>query len=410
MRYSLPIAILALLGWIIFGGFWQNTNCCGFAGPPLSIKDGATNVAYHANNFIFDRSAAALDLSGAGVKPEVGKLAAYLKSNPKKAVTLTGWYGSDEKNNTKFENLGLGRAGALKNYLVGLGVPAAQILTGGALKNKLNFDKDKLYGGIGYGFSTITSGRSISIKDAAAFSAGTDDNFIFANAGYEYKTPLSSRLKAEFGRTAEYLKKNAKRSLKITGLYSKDEKNTSLLPTLGEARANNIKSLLTGMGVSATQIEIGSRMVANLALNDAKEIINGANYTFFDTPVKSDNRLAEVEKRLKAKPMILYFATNAENLNLSAEQRQYFSDLIYYLDNKKGAKAFSTGHTDSRGDRDLNTRLGRKRAEFVQHYLSRNGISTAQTQAASKGPDQPVSTNDTSEGRQKNRRVEITVN
>jgi len=409
MKYSIPFLFLLLLGWIFLGGFWQNSVCC-FAGPPLSIKDGATGVAYHANNLIFGRSGNALDLSGAGVKPEVGKLAAYLKKNPSKAVTLTGKYASDEKNTTSFENLGFGRADALKKYLVGLGVPAAQVLTASSLTKGLSFDdNNKLYGGMGYAFSEIAGGRSISIKDAAAFSAGTNDNFLFAQSGFEHKAPVSAKLKAELGKTAEYLKKNGNRSLKITGLYGKDEKNGSILKTLGHARANNIKGYLTSLGAPSNQIDIDARILPTIAFTDAKELVGGADYTFYDTPTTND-RLAEVEKRLKAKPLILYFATNSENITLNEQQRAYFSDLIYYLDNKTGAKAFATGHTDNRGDDSQNRRLGRKRAEFVQSYLAKNGISTAKTQAVSKGPDQPVDTNETPEGRQKNRRVEITVN
>lgn len=409
MRYSIPFLFAVLIGWIVLGGFLQSSTCCSiFAGPALSIKDGATTIASNAKNLIFGVSGNAMDVTNEGVKPSLAKLAAYLNENPTKAVTLTGFYGASEKNNTSFENLGLGRADEMKKYLIGLGVPATQLLTGSAKKGNLAFDDNKLYGGMGYAFSELTGSRGISIRDAAAFSAGTDDNFVFGESSYEYKKPISGAINVEFGKTAEYLKKNANRSLRITGLYGKDEKNSGIYDNLGLSRANNIKGLLVSMGVAASQIELDGKILPTIAFNDAKEFVGGATYAFFDTP-NNENRLAEVEKRLRAKPMILYFATNSQDISLSAEQRSYFSDLSYYLDNKKGGKAIATGHTDDRGDHSQNTRLGRKRAEFVQTYLAKNGISTSKTQATSKGPDAPVATNDTPEGRQKNRRVEITI-
>lgn len=66
------------------------------------------------------------------------------------------------------------------------------------------------------------------------------------------------------------------------------------------------------------------------------------------------------------------------------------------------------GHTDSRGSDELNTRLSRERAEAVQDYFIRNaGIEPARLVADGFASRQPVSTNSTDVGRQRNRRVEI---
>ena len=66
------------------------------------------------------------------------------------------------------------------------------------------------------------------------------------------------------------------------------------------------------------------------------------------------------------------------------------------------------GHTDSRGSDDINMPLSEKRAVSVERYLIENGgLPDDRIQTAGYGPRNPVATNETEDGRQKNRRVEI---
>ena len=66
-----------------------------------------------------------------------------------------------------------------------------------------------------------------------------------------------------------------------------------------------------------------------------------------------------------------------------------------------------SGHTDSRGARDYNIKLSQDRAEAVRRYLVEKGVEAGRLVAKGYGPDQPIDTNDTAEGRQKNRRTEF---
>jgi outer membrane protein OmpA-like peptidoglycan-associated protein len=68
------------------------------------------------------------------------------------------------------------------------------------------------------------------------------------------------------------------------------------------------------------------------------------------------------------------------------------------------------GHTDSRGSSDQNHELSLLRAREVRGYLISQGIPTSSIQAAGIGEERPVASNDTTEGRATNRRVEIVVN
>lgn len=65
------------------------------------------------------------------------------------------------------------------------------------------------------------------------------------------------------------------------------------------------------------------------------------------------------------------------------------------------------GHTDSVGPEDYNQRLGQRRAEAVRGYLVSKGLSSSRLTARSYGETRPVASNDTDEGRQTNRRVEL---
>lgn len=67
------------------------------------------------------------------------------------------------------------------------------------------------------------------------------------------------------------------------------------------------------------------------------------------------------------------------------------------------------GHTDSTGARAYNMTLSERRAGSVVSYLSGRGIARERMIAVGAGPDHPVDTNETAEGRAQNRRVEITI-
>ena len=65
------------------------------------------------------------------------------------------------------------------------------------------------------------------------------------------------------------------------------------------------------------------------------------------------------------------------------------------------------GHTDSRGSHEYNVGLSQKRAESVKAYLESKGIDGARMVPKGYGPDQPIATNDTAQGRASNRRVAL---
>ncbi|HAE34451.1 MAG TPA: hypothetical protein DCG22_01565 [Bacteroidetes bacterium] len=67
------------------------------------------------------------------------------------------------------------------------------------------------------------------------------------------------------------------------------------------------------------------------------------------------------------------------------------------------------GHTDSRGGAGYNRALSKRRAASVVKWLTKNGIDKSRLTSKGFGPDKPIDTNDTPEGRQNNRRVEFHI-
>lgn len=68
------------------------------------------------------------------------------------------------------------------------------------------------------------------------------------------------------------------------------------------------------------------------------------------------------------------------------------------------------GHTDSVGTDDFNQQLSERRADSVRDFLAEQGVPASSITAHGFGKTQPVATNDTADGRQRNRRVELVVN
>jgi OmpA family len=68
------------------------------------------------------------------------------------------------------------------------------------------------------------------------------------------------------------------------------------------------------------------------------------------------------------------------------------------------------GHTDSVGGDAFNVHLSEQRANSVRDFLGEQGVSLSSITAQGFGKAEPVAANDTAEGRQRNRRVEIVVN
>lgn len=103
----------------------------------------------------------------------------------------------------------------------------------------------------------------------------------------------------------------------------------------------------------------------------------------------------------------LHFATNKTRILSRSEQA--LQDLYMYLARNPQVRIKIVGHTDSVGKDEANQKLSDGRANEVMKDLIERGIAPDRLQAEGRGETQPIDTNDTEEGRQNNRRVEIEI-
>jgi OmpA-OmpF porin, OOP family len=102
----------------------------------------------------------------------------------------------------------------------------------------------------------------------------------------------------------------------------------------------------------------------------------------------------------------IYFDTDKSELK--PESKPALEEIAKLLAQNPGFKLKVVGHTDMTGSLDANMKLSQARAEaVVQALVTRNGVAPSRLKGYGVGPLSPVATNDTDEGRAKNRRVEL---
>jgi NitT/TauT family transport system substrate-binding protein len=104
----------------------------------------------------------------------------------------------------------------------------------------------------------------------------------------------------------------------------------------------------------------------------------------------------------------IYFETNSAAM--SPDSRAVVDEIGSFMRAYENTIVDIDGNTDSTGSRDVNMTLSKQRADAVKSYLmTKYGYPTARMRTAGNGPDKPIDSNDTPEGREKNRRTDIKV-
>ena len=102
----------------------------------------------------------------------------------------------------------------------------------------------------------------------------------------------------------------------------------------------------------------------------------------------------------------VYFDTGKSTIK--PESAQAIEEIAKLLKGDPGLKVHVVGHTDNVGGRDANIKLSQARGEAVlQALVSDHGIAATRLSSYGCGPFAPVASNDSEEGRAKNRRVEL---
>jgi outer membrane protein OmpA-like peptidoglycan-associated protein len=95
--------------------------------------------------------------------------------------------------------------------------------------------------------------------------------------------------------------------------------------------------------------------------------------------------------------------------DLKATATGNLNKLVTFLNTYPNRTVVVEGYTDSVGSDDYNQGLSERRADGVKSYLVRRGVGSERLTALGKGKSDPVAGNDSADGRQQNRRVEVVI-
>ena len=242
-------------------------------------------------------------------------------------------------------------------------------------------------------------------------SVENNEGILFGRDGSQPVVP--STADSAFRQVNHYLADHPNEALYITGWYDDSEENTTLLKNLGLARAEAVKRRLVADGIAGRQIGTAGRSSIDLTfLGDT--LYSGLTFRIRDElpgnrQIIHPDTLASLENRLKTKAPTLYFRMGSTSLIVGDTLKRYLQDAQNYLMVYPDRAIVLVGHTDNVGNAEKNIVYGQERADFTKDMLSDLGINPEQIKTRSEGESQPIASNDTREGRSKNRRVEIEI-
>lgn len=136
----------------------------------------------------------------------------------------------------------------------------------------------------------------------------------------------------------------------------------------------------------------------SILLADAKTLVD---------PYHLDIELEPIEVGAKMNLYSIYFETDSFAILPRSEPE--LQTLVAFLKNNSDLKIEIQGHTDNSGTPERNLQLSELRAKSVANYLVKNGIAINRLHSKGYGEQQPVATNETTEGRSLNRRTTIKI-
>lgn len=181
-----------------------------------------------------------------------------------------------------------------------------------------------------------------------------------------------------------------------------------------------------------------SDYVQKLITNDLKQVKNGeldisGNNLIIRGDVDSDNLRQQIPSTMASNLNPTYqirnalqVATNEQQLldrtlanrtvefesgsaTLTTKGAQLLDEMLAAIKQLNNRQFMIIGHTDNVGNPKTNQTLSLSRAETVKQYFVQHGLDAKTLQTQGKGPQEPIATNDTPEGRARNRRIEFRV-
>lgn len=163
---------------------------------------------------------------------------------------------------------------------------------------------------------------------------------------------------------------------------------------LGNGKNSELGAILGGVIGGVTGGVIGNKM--DKQAREIKEALPGAEVERVGEGIK----LTLGENAVR-------FSTNKSTLTTTAKTN--LNKLVPVFKDYGNTNIVIYGYTDSTGKVEYNQTLSAKRASSVKQYLTSKGVNVARVKTKGLGINDPIASNETAEGRSKNRRVEFAI-
>lgn len=454
-------AFLVLLIWLTFGAWFYTCkvkNLCYNLSDnrvvaktdvveeinPADLKKAYSSVFNAEKDLEIVKSKATIGINDE-FQNSVDGIAHFLKTHPKTKLNITGRYQEDEENDSNYENIGLARAELIKIHMKNKGVSEEQLIVTSDIDNEM-FDEN----GVAANSSVIDFKFSEEYEDLNESDIKSAYKSTFAIQEYVYFNKDSSKvqLRDKFDEALEgisyYLNRNNDQDLRLALNFENGEDSNLADMDIGLLRAYNLKQKLVGKGLQKSRILINSEQGYGIYDENNISKPEAINFNFIFPDVSNEDKLAEMQIERKLETQLteamrspvedaakdsIYNVQNANpDLEVKIEKSAYINfefgssdiqendtfekameDLKLYLKANPQKQVEIIGHTCNLGDNDFNVMLGNRRANATKELLESYGISPAKMKVKSKGAYVPAFSNDTKEGRIKNRRVEIDI-
>ena len=206
-----------------------------------------------------------------------------------------------------------------------------------------------------------------------------------------------------------------------TGLYTDKKNNVTIYVNENDVRyvSTNIEMVNNGDGSGTYTDKSKNLVIENDGKGKAKITFNGQTTEVDAKPLEKPGKLARLEMvppvpSIEANSLLIaldsevLFDVNKYDVRVHPEAEEVLKNLAIVLKEMDVKNFEIDGHTDSDGSDEYNQVLSEKRANSVKNFLVSQGV-TAEITTKGYGESKPVASNDTAEGKQKNRRVEIII-
>lgn len=225
------------------------------------------------------------------------------------------------------------------------------------------------------------------------------DQFAFDSARVRPKLNADNLLFLDS--VAAILRGMPKKSLEITSLYRPSETApVGYFENIGLARADYIRNELVRRGIDEDRIDL------DYGFSDTEELAEPLDFELFPT-VESAGRLSYTLTNMTFSDANFEF--DSDVFKPGSALLSYLDTVKVYLEMNPNNKIIITGHTDRIGRENYNYTLGIRRAENARTYLKEKIGITAPIEVNSMGEKEPIASNSTAAGRQKNRRVNFMI-